>query len=69
MTLSAFDRLAQVRRHAALGQLVLGAPMPVAFAGVVGRFASSAIVGAIVELIADPFGGPIRVRVLTDAVG
>lgn len=43
MTLSAFDRLAQVRRHAALGQLVLGAPMPVAFAGVLWRFASPAV--------------------------
>ncbi len=42
MTLSAFDRLAQVRRHAALGQLVLGAPMPVALAGVLWRFASPA---------------------------
>lgn len=42
MTLSAFDRLAQVRRHVALGQLVLGAPMPVALAGVVWRFASPA---------------------------
>ena len=43
MTLSAFDRLAQVRRHAALGQLVLGAPMPVALAGVLWRFASPAV--------------------------
>ncbi|MBP7657735.1 MAG: hypothetical protein KA742_14450, partial [Pseudoxanthomonas sp.] len=43
MTLSALDRLAQVHRHAALGQLVLGAPMPVALAGVVWRFASPAV--------------------------
>ena len=43
MTLSALDRLAQVRRHAALGQLVLGAPMPVALAGGVWRFASPAV--------------------------
>ncbi|KRA45051.1 hypothetical protein [Pseudoxanthomonas sp. Root630] len=43
MTLSAFDRLAQVRRHAALGQLVLGAPIPIALTGVLGRFASPAV--------------------------
>lgn len=53
MTLSAFDRLAQVRRHAALGQLVLGAPMPVALAGVLWRFASpSAAVSAALAGIA-----------------
>ena len=47
MTLSAFDRLAQVRRHATLGQLVLGAPIPVALAGVLWRFVSPAVAVAI----------------------
>lgn len=47
MTLSAFDRLAQVRRHATLGQLALGAPIPVALAGVLWRFASPAVAVAV----------------------
>jgi hypothetical protein len=38
------------------------------FVVVVGRFASNEIVGAMVELIADPFGGPIRARPAAEAV-
>lgn len=47
MMLSAFDRLAQVRRHAALGRLLSGAPVPVALAGLLWRFASPAVAVAV----------------------
>lgn len=40
MTLSATDRLAQARRHALLGQLLLGAPIPVAVGSVLWRTTS-----------------------------
>ena len=40
MTLSATDRLAQARRHALLGQLLLGAPIPVAVGAVLWRTTS-----------------------------
>lgn len=43
MTLSAFDRLAQFRRHAGIGQLLLGAAIPVAVGGVLWRAASPAL--------------------------
>ena len=43
MTLSATDRLAQVRRHALLGQLLLGAAIPVAIGGVLWRVTSPRI--------------------------
>jgi hypothetical protein len=39
------------------------------FAVVVGRFAANEIVGAEIELIAVPFGGPIRARPVAEAVG
>ncbi|SDQ21362.1 hypothetical protein SAMN05428982_0119 [Pseudoxanthomonas sp. CF385] len=42
MTRSAFDRLAQARRHAGIGQLLLGVAMPVAVGGVLWRIASPA---------------------------
>ena len=47
MTLSAFDRLAQVRRHVGAGQLLLGAAMPVALGGVLWRVASPALAIAV----------------------
>ena len=40
MTMSATERLAQVRRHALLGQLLLGAAIPVAVGGVLWRTTS-----------------------------
>ena len=43
MTLSANDRLAQVRGHALLGQLLLGAAIPVGIGGVLWRVASPGI--------------------------
>ncbi|WP_225583927.1 DUF4175 domain-containing protein [Pseudoxanthomonas sp. PXM02] len=47
MTLSATDRLAQVRRHAWLGQLLLGAAIPLAVGGVMWRLASPGVAIAI----------------------
>jgi hypothetical protein len=47
MTLSAFDRLAQVRRHVGAGQLLLGAAMPVALGSVLWRVASPALAIAV----------------------
>lgn len=43
MTLSATDRLAQVRRHAMLGQLLLGAAIPVSLGGLLWRAASPGV--------------------------
>lgn len=43
MTWSATDRLLQVRRHALLGQLLLGAAIPVAVGAVLWRMASPAV--------------------------
>ena len=50
MTVSPNDRLAQVRRHALLGQLLLGAAIPVAIGGVLWRVASPAIALTIAAL-------------------
>ncbi|CAN7543161.1 hypothetical protein LJR143_003732 [Pseudoxanthomonas sp. LjRoot143] len=47
MTLSATERLAQVRRHAGVGQLLLGAAIPVAVGGVLWRVASPGVAIAI----------------------
>jgi len=48
MTLSATDRLAQVRRHALLGQLLLGATIPVAVGGVLWRTTSPGLAMSVV---------------------
>ena len=50
MTLSAMDRLTQVRRHALLGQLLLGAAIPVAVGGMLWRVASPGIAFAVAIL-------------------
>ena len=50
MTRSATDRLAQVRRHALLGQLLLGAAIPVGVGGVLWRAASPGIAITVVIL-------------------
>ncbi|WP_394695906.1 hypothetical protein [Pseudoxanthomonas japonensis] len=47
MTLSATDRLAQARRHALLGQLLLGAAIPVAVGAVLWRTASPGVAVAV----------------------
>ena len=50
MTLSATDRLAQVRRYALLGQVLLGAAIPVAVGGVLWRAASPGLATWIVAM-------------------